>query len=245
LLIKKLKLIKVEKFLSYILDLIDKYYHQKKINEFLIKLNLKKVIDIGAHKGEFLENIISIKNRIKVYSFEPQSKIFKDLKKKFKNKKNINLFNLAISNSNKFKKLNINIKTSTSTFSSYNQNSFWKKIKDFLLTGFKNKSIVNSELVLTNSLDSFCKKKKIKNIDLLKIDTEGHEMQVLDGAKKLLKNDIKFVLIEFHLSKIYKDYNSVKIEKILKMNNFVLLKKFKFPFLLFEDRIYTKKNIIN
>jgi len=235
----------VEKFLSYILDLIDKYYHQKKINEFLIKLNLKKVIDIGAHKGEFLENIISIKNRIKVYSFEPQSKIFKDLKKKFKNKKNINLFNLAISNSNKFKKLNINIKTSTSTFSSYNQNSFWKKIKDFLLTGFKNKSIVNSELVLTNSLDSFCKKKKIKNIDLLKIDTEGHEMQVLDGAKKLLKNDIKFVLIEFHLSKIYKDYNSVKIEKILKMNNFVLLKKFKFPFLLFEDRIYTKKNIIN
>lgn len=235
----------MEKFLSYILDLIDKYYHQKKINEFLIKLNLKKVIDIGAHKGEFLENIISIKNRIKVYSFEPQSKIFKDLKKKFKNKKNINLFNLAISNSNKFKKLNINIKTSTSTFSSYNQNSFWKKIKDFLLTGFKNKSIVNSELVLTNSLDSFCKKKKIKNIDLLKIDTEGHEMQVLDGAKKLLKNDIKFVLIEFHLSKIYKDYNSVKIEKILKMNNFVLLKKFKFPFLLFEDRIYTKKNIIN
>ena len=244
-LIKKLKLIKVEKFLSYILDLIDKYYHQKKINEFLIKLNLKKVIDIGAHKGEFLENIISIKNRIKVYSFEPQSKIFKDLKKKFKNKKNINLFNLAISNSNKFKKLNINIKTSTSTFSSYNQNSFWKKIKDFLLTGFKNKSIVNSELVLTNSLDSFCKKKKIKNIDLLKIDTEGHEMQVLDGAKKLLKNDIKFVLIEFHLSKIYKDYNSVKIEKILKINNFFLLKKFKFPFLLFEDRIYTKKNIIN
>ncbi len=235
----------MEKFLSYILDLIDKYYHQKKINEFLIKLNLKKVIDIGAHKGEFLENIISIKNRIKVYSFEPQSKIFKDLKKKFKNKKNINLFNLAISNSNKFKKLNINIKTSTSTFSSYNQNSFWKKIKDFLLTGFKNKSIVNSELVLTNSLDSFCKKKKIKNIDLLKIDTEGHEMQVLDGAKKLLKNDIKFVLIEFHLSKIYKDYNSLKIEKILKINNFVLLKKFKFPFLLFEDRIYTKKNIIN
>lgn len=235
----------MEKFLSYILDLIDKYYHQKRINEFLIKLNLKKVIDIGAHKGEFLENIISIKNRIKVYSFEPQSKIFKDLKKKFKNKKNINLFNLAISNSNKFKKLNINIKTSTSTFSSYNQNSFWKKIKDFLLTGFKNKSIVNSELVLTNSLDSFCKKKKIKNIDLLKIDTEGHEMQVLDGAKKLLKNDIKFILIEFHLSKIYKDYNSLKIEKILKMNNFVLLKKFKFPFLLFEDRIYTKKNIIN
>ena len=235
----------MEKFLSYILDLIDKYYHQKRINEFLIKLNLKKVIDIGAHKGEFLENIMSLKNRIKVYSFEPQSKIFKDLKKKFKNKRNIKIFNLAISDSNSLKKMNINIKTSTSTFSSYNQNSFLKKLKDFLLTGYKNKSVINSELVLANSLDSFCRKKKIKNIDLLKIDTEGHEMQVLEGAKKLLKNDIKFILIEFHLSKIYKNYNSLKIEKFLKINNFVLLKKFKFPILLFEDRIYIKKNIIN
>ena len=71
----------MEKFLSYILDLIDKYYHQKRINNFLIKLNLKTIIDIGAHKGEFLENIIAIKNKVIVYSFEPQSNIFQFLKK--------------------------------------------------------------------------------------------------------------------------------------------------------------------
>ena len=53
----------MEPFISYILDLVDKYYHQKRINNFLIKLNLKKIIDIGAHKGEFLENILSIKKK--------------------------------------------------------------------------------------------------------------------------------------------------------------------------------------
>ena len=83
-------------------------------------------------------------------------------------------------------------------------------------------------------------KKNIKNIDLLKIDTEGHEFEVLLGAKNLLKNDIKYILIEIHLSKIYKNYNKNSIERILKNNNFFLIKKFKFPFLLFEDRIYKK-----
>ena len=234
----------MEKFLSYILDLIDKYYYQKKINNFLIKLNLKTIIDIGAHKGEFLENIIAIKNKIIVYSFEPQSNIFQFLKKKFNKRKNIKIFNIAISNTNKMKKMNINIKSSTSTFSSYNKSSSWKKIKDFLLTGFNNKSFIKTEMVRSSSLDNFCKKKRIKNIDLLKIDTEGHEMQVLNGAKDMLKNNIKFILIEFHLSKIYKNYDNLKIEEILKKNNFILVQKFKFPVLLFEDRIYMKQNSI-
>ena len=94
----------MEKIISGIINFIDKNYHQKAINKILIGLHLKKVIDIGAHKGEFLENIISIKKKIKVYSFEPQSKIFKELKSNFKKKKNISIYNLAISNIDKKKK---------------------------------------------------------------------------------------------------------------------------------------------
>tara|TARA_Y100000389_G_C17249604_1_gene407410 strand:- start:34 stop:738 length:705 start_codon:yes stop_codon:yes gene_type:complete len=230
----------MEKLISSVLNLIDKFYHQKAINKSLIGLNLKKVIDIGAHKGEFLQNIISIKKRMKVYAFEPQSKIFKNLHNNFKTKKNIFLYNLAISNTNKKKRLNINIKTSTSTFSNYNEGSYWKRIKDLLIAGLNKSSIVNSEVVQSIMLDKFCKKNNIKNIDLLKIDTEGHEFEVLLGAKNLLKKDIRYILIEFHFSKIYKNYNKNKIEKILKKNNFILIKKFKFPFLTFEDRIYKK-----
>ena len=75
---------------------------------------------------------------------------------------------------------------------------------------------------------------------MLKIDTEGHELEVLSGAKNLLKKDIRYILIEFHFSKMYKNYNRNKIEKILKNNSFILVKKFKLPFLTFEDRIYKK-----
>lgn len=230
----------MEKLISNILNFIDKNYHQKAINRILMNLDLKKVIDIGAHKGEFLENIISINKKMKVYSFEPQSKIFSNLKNSFTTKKNIFIYNLAISNVNKKQKLNINIKTSTSTFSNYNESSYWKKIKDFLIAGLNKSSIVNSELVQSVTLDKFCKKNDIKKIDLLKIDTEGHEFEVLSGATNLLKKDIRYILIEFHFSKIYKNYNKIKIEKLLKKNNYILIKKFKFPFLTFEDRIYKK-----
>ena len=230
----------MEKLISNILNFIDKNYHQKAINRILMNLDLKKVIDIGAHKGEFLENIISINKKMKVYSFEPQSKIFSNLKNSFTTKKNIFIYNLAISNVNKKQKLNINIKTSTSTFSNYNESSYWKKIKDFLIAGLNKSSIVNSELVQSVTLDKFCKKNDIKKIDLLKIDTEGHEFEVLSGATNLLKKDIRYILIEFHFSKIYKNYNKIKIEKLLKKNNYILIKKFKFPFLTFEDRIYRK-----
>lgn len=49
--------------------------------------------------------------------------------------------------------------------------------------------------VKTNTLDDFCKNNKIEKIDLLKIDTEGSEMKVLNGGKNIL-NNVKIILVE-------------------------------------------------
>ena len=48
----------MENFLSTIIDFIDKYYHQRNLNNILLKLNLKIIFDVGAHKGEFSSNIL-------------------------------------------------------------------------------------------------------------------------------------------------------------------------------------------
>jgi len=79
--------------------------------------------------------------------------------------------------------------------------------------------------------------KKFKKIDLVKIDTEGHEFEVLKGMGRSIKN-IKYILVEFHNDEIYLSYNPRKIHNYLVKNDFALKTAFKFPFTTWEDRFY-------
>ena len=94
--------------------------------------------------------------------------------------------------------------------------------------------------VKVQKLDFLIEKLKIRKFDLIKIDTEGHELEVLQGGRKFIKK-FKIILIEFRHDDIFKNYNSKKIHKFIINNNFLLKKKFKFPFTTWEDRIYIKK----
>jgi hypothetical protein len=53
------------------------------------------------------------------------------------------------------------------------------------------------------TLDDFCAERGIGRIDLLKIDVEGHELRVLEGARGLLEADaIGFIQFEFNATNI-------------------------------------------
>jgi len=75
----------------------------------------------------------------------------------------------------------------------------------------------------------------------MKIDTEGHEFEVLRGIDNYLSK-VHYLLIEFHLDKIYFNYNPNKIHNYLIKNNFILKETLKFPLTNWEDRIYINKN---
>ena len=219
------------KIVYYIVDVL---IHQRKIFLFLKNKKIKKVIDIGAHKGEFLKVLNEIESVEKVYSLEPQKKIYKKLLEKTDAKRN-KAYNLAISNKEGQKKLSINKLSMTSTFSKVKKKSKYYRVKKFIVGNQK-----VFEKVKVKKLDNFVKMIKIKNkIDLLKIDTEGHELEVLKSGIKTLSK-VKFILIEFRLNDMYLNYSSTKIHNFLKQNKFKLVKKFKFPLFAMEDRIYKK-----
>jgi FkbM family methyltransferase len=225
--------------INFFLDLINEQFYHKKILINLKYKKIKKVLDVGAHKGEFLKSIQNLKSVDKIYCVEPQKEIFDKYLKKYKKNKKIKCFNFAISNKLGKRIININKKTSTTTFSKINPHSKWSKIKNILLTGSIKSSFVRKEITKVITIDKFCQTNKINKIDLLKIDTEGHEKEVLMGGIKMLsKKKIRYILLEFHLSSMYKNYKKNIIENILRKNNFKLLASFKFPFLAFEDRIY-------
>ena len=85
--------------------------------------------------------------------------------------------------------------------------------------------------ILMKTVDSF----QFKNVDLIKIDVEGFEMNVLRGAKDTLKN-CNFLMIE--LNNNSKKYNSsnAEIEKHLEESGFTTLID-KWP-----DKVFIRNN---
>jgi hypothetical protein len=48
------------------------------------------------------------------------------------------------------------------------------------------------------TVDQFCAERGVDRLDLLKIDTEGHELEVLEGASQTLQaRGVRFVFLEF------------------------------------------------
>ena len=220
--------------LENLINFLDKNYHHKRIIKYLRNHKIDSVIDAGAHKGEFLINIMPHVPFKKAYTFEPQLEVFNILKKKLINDERIKHNNLALSEIIEKKKITINKLTSTSSLSEFDNSSVFLKIKNFLLRQ-KNEEL-NSYEVTTTTIDDYCEKLDLSN-SLLKIDVEGYELNVLKGSKNTIKK-IKFVLIENQFFNIYKNNNEKDCHDYLIKNQFLLIKKFRFPLLHFEDRLY-------
>jgi FkbM family methyltransferase len=228
--------------IEFIINQLSKY-HYFKINNYLKILKLKNIVDVGAHKGEFFQYFAKKNNFInKALLVEPQTNIFNILKRLVnKIDKKIIIKNIALGDKSGKQKLFYNSLSSTSTLKKYNQYSYWYKFKQFVTFNFRKKN-PPFFLVKIETLDNLLKNTKFSRVDLLKIDTEGFELEVLQGAQKSMKNIIKYILLERTFTKIYKDYSFKKIENILRINNYVLIKKFKFIIPYFEDRLYKKIN---
>jgi len=220
--------------LENLINFLDNNFHHKRIIKYLKNHKIDLVIDVGAHKGEFLINIIPHVPFKKAYTFEPQLDVFSILKKKLNNDERIKHNNLALSEIIEKKKITINKLTSTSSLSEFDNSSIFLKIKNFLLRQ-KNEEL-NSYEVTTTTIDNYFEELDLSN-SLLKIDVEGYELNVLKGSKNTIKK-IKFVLIENQFFNIYKNNNEKDWHDYLMKNKFTLIKKFRFPLLHFEDRLY-------
>ena len=227
-----------------IFDLIDHYIHQKNIIKALKKEKLKVEIffDIGAHKGKYTDLILKEYNIKKAYLFEPQVKMFNFIKEKYKDKNFINVNSQGVSNKTESVSFYINKHNLTSSLKKLNPKNKYLNLKSKLFNTSLDGMIENNLDIKTIKLNEFFLENNILNVDLIKIDTEGHEYEVLAGLEGKIKF-IKAFLIEFHDDHTYLNYSSNKIENILLKNNFFLKKKIKFPVTTWEDRLYLNNDI--
>ena len=210
-------------------------YHQSRIIRYLKKFKINYFIDVGAHKGEFLNHILKIKCK-KIYCFEPQKNVFNTLRKRYKNNKKVELFNIGLADKNSIRMFHVSKLSLTSTFSE-SKNTFFSKLKNFILNS--DDSYIDKYKLKTKKIDDIFVNKNIENI-FLKIDVEGFELNVLRGSKKMLKKKVNFVLIEKQFFQLYKNSATKEVDSFLKKNKFKLLKKFTFPLLHFQDNLYVR-----
>jgi len=211
-------------------------FHHKRISKYLSELDIEKIIDIGAHKGEFLESMLKIEKLSFFYAFEPQKNIFNELNQKFSKNENIKLFNLAIDKEIANKKLKINKLSMTSSLAEINEKSLYLKFKNFLT--FTKSNYEEEYDVQTNTVDKIFEGISLKKT-LLKIDVEGFEMNVIKGSQIKLK-EITFVLLENQFGNHYKNNNFNDVKKILLEQNFIICKKFMFPTMHYQDVLFKK-----
>jgi hypothetical protein len=77
--------------------------------------------------------------------------------------------------------------------------------------------------VFGQTLDTYCEKNEIPQIDLLKIDVEGAEYQVMNGAQKLFSEKrIRCCIFEFGQTTFDMGNHPKQIEEFLKRHNYQL-----------------------
>lgn len=57
-------------------------------------------------------------------------------------------------------------------------------------------TIKSAESVPAITIDDFCVENKVRRIDLIKIDTDGHEFRVLEGARRTVAKLVPYIILE-------------------------------------------------
>jgi FkbM family methyltransferase len=181
--------------LRKIIKFINNYKLKNYKNHFkqILKNNIITFIDIGAAIQIIPRWKRIDKSNLKYILFEPNTNEFKKLNNNKKYYSNYKVYNFALSNNNKFLKLNL-------TKGIY-QSSVLKPNFD-LINQFQDPerySIVGQEFLNAKKLDYF----KINDADFIKIDTQGYNYEILNGATETLKNVIG-IETEVEFAEIYK-----------------------------------------
>ena len=142
-----------------------------------------EIWDVGAHKGETALFFANKFQHSTIRSFEPVSSNYNSLLENCQKRENIYTYNFALGN--KISQTEIHLQGGSVIHS----------LRDDLNKPSGEGS--ESEIIRIKTIDSIINNFKSNSIDLLKIDVEGYELKVLEGASKSLGDKkINFIYLE-------------------------------------------------
>jgi FkbM family methyltransferase len=153
------------------------------IRERLV-MDLHVVFDVGAHRGETVFEVIKRFPAAQIYAFEPVRSNFEALQSRCFGLPNVACYPLALGDRDGDTDIFLHEHSQTHT----------------LRQPVPNGTDHPTTTIKIATLDRFLKNSRVHSIDLLKIDVEGYELNVLDGASRTLEeNPPRLILAEASL----------------------------------------------
>ena len=156
----------LKRLMKYENDFIDKGGNYVLMGDYIHHLQFRRIIDVGAWWGPW--TITWQNNAEHVEIFEPNQAILPKLKRNISNFKNCTLHETALGN--KAGKISMEQVTHSGTY----------HIKD------------THGLINVTTLDSY----NFDSVDVIKIDVEGYEIPVLEGARNTILVNKPYIQIE-------------------------------------------------
>ena len=225
-----------------VLNIFDSFQQKKIINVFKKNCGDNLIIfDVGSHLGETVKLFSRNFNIKKIHCFEASNINFIKLKDNLIKNKLMDicvLNNVGIGDIEGKNFLNQTEESSSSTINSFNKDSkyFKKKLKILNIKNVDNfYKTIPIDII---KLSTYIKKNSITNIDILKIDTEGFELNVIKSLENF-SPIVRNIYFEHHYDDmIIKNYKFSDINQILKNFGFKKIYKSKMIFRKSFEYIY-------
>ena len=152
-------------------------------------------VDVGAHEGLFVDLLLANLNHPTIHAFEPAPGPFARLKSRHGATPGVTLVNAGLGREPGAIEFNI--------YDNQTLNSFLPMLPAGAST-LGGPKLVETRSVPVFSLDSYAASSGLAHISLLKIDTQGYELQVLQGAERTLsEGNVGTVLVEINFAPLY------------------------------------------
>ncbi|MGA2775466.1 MAG: FkbM family methyltransferase [Candidatus Omnitrophota bacterium] len=157
-------------------------------------IDVRWVIDIGANEGWVAKAALDSYPKSSVICFEPVKRTFEKLQGNLSAYgSRVYYYNMALSDRNgKNGFETINITSFNGANSLEHQSDFHKKLNPAVYE-------IKTETVQTARLDEIAQLLPAKKVEIVKIDVEGHELNVLKGGANFLSNCAETIIIEISL----------------------------------------------
>jgi FkbM family methyltransferase len=216
-----------------------KYLKIQKWN-FLKKIPVRTIIDIGANEGQFANEISNIFPLAEIYSFEPLGDCYEKLVSNFRDNKRVHTYNFALGEQEG--EITFSRSSASASSSLLRMGNLHKKL-------YPHTATLVEEKVKIKRLDDVIADLNLADHILLKIDVQGAEDKVIKGSPEVLKK-ASIVVTEVSYATLYEGQPLFRdIFALLERHAFTYIgnmEQFENPLTaapLFADAVFIKKEI--